>query len=197
MAAQAWGISFPVKGDPWHSCANLAIRENMIGDLFIEDYRQKKMSPFERDMSEAACAYFANHPLMKTYTVAGCVQPGIALVWQDRSVAYSMAVQPSILNGGGAADRPDFDQVWAAFKQLEEGGKIKGSKFRKAKLSDEAMGRTLRQNLLSVVGALSLWGLGIIPPKILCAFLASLGALNYYNLDNTYDIFAGKVASKL
>jgi hypothetical protein len=39
QAKKGWGISFPIKGDPKHTTANLAIQENFIPDLFVEDYR--------------------------------------------------------------------------------------------------------------------------------------------------------------
>mmetsp|Transcript_9619 Transcript_9619/g.20598 ORF Transcript_9619/g.20598 Transcript_9619/m.20598 type:complete len:111 (-) Transcript_9619:74-406(-) len=48
------------------------------------------------------------------------VQPGLVVLDSRGEVLYHWAIEPSLMNVGGATDRPDISSVWAHIKQVLE-----------------------------------------------------------------------------
>lgn len=114
----------------------------------------------------------------------GVAQPALMIVRPHRIVCYSMAVVPTVLNGFGAASRPDIDQVWTALKQAKLGASIQSGSFREQRLYDEPYVRVIiGVNAFTVLLAMA-W-VGGLASKTACAAAAasgySLAALCWYH----------------
>jgi len=140
LAQEEWEIRYPVMGDPQNRLSHHLIDKGLVPDLLVLDRFDRARSLRNQEaISEAAWTWFTNHPYLKHY-LHGCVQPSVAIVRRNCSVAYSLAVKElSLKNGFGATTRPVADEVWAAFKALAPGaGRMEGTGFRRHALTEEA-----------------------------------------------------------
>ena len=141
-AKELWGISFPIVGDPEHQLAHYVIKENIIPNLVIthlDPAVAADASNIYSTVGPVPLAILRVHPWISKYK-HGIAQPALSIIRNNRSVAYSMAVQPCASNGFGANDRPMGKQVWDAFKALDgdnTAAKIDKSKIRLVGIIEE------------------------------------------------------------
>ena len=197
-AASEWKLTFPVIGDPKNVLADHLIDQGIIPDLCIVDRfdRERTMrNQAPGNVGDATWRWVTRHPFMKHYR-HGCVQPAVAIVRSNRSVAFGMAVNKlSRRNGFGAADRPKVHVVWAAFKALlhskagagadadgELGGTggaggnavIDGSHFTKDGIFDEAYLQCAAFAVVAVLAIAALLASGRDPGGRISAALAAI-----------------------
>lgn len=65
-------------------------------------------------------AWTGGHPFMRYYT-NGIAQPAVVVVDAEGKPLYAQATRPALANGGGAGDRADLAQVWAAVRPRAAG----------------------------------------------------------------------------
>lgn len=54
----------------------------------------------------------------------GFVQPGVLFLSKEGEVLFQWAIQPGIMNLGGATDRPSPDQIWAKVQAKMRGEEV-------------------------------------------------------------------------
>lgn len=167
-ARKQWGLSFRVVSDPLNALALHLRAQRLIPDLFISDHRPGScLTPAQR-------RFFSNHPFMRHYA-RGCTQPTLAIIRRDRTAAFSMAVTPTVLNGMGAAGRPDVTQVWAAFEQLEDScgrGFVSKEGLRAQSVLDESYIRVLLGLHLAGFALVALWAMNCLSSTTVLAVAA-------------------------
>lgn len=99
QAVQQWGLNFKAWSDPQHKLRNYLSEEGLI-DIVISGGENATDSGF-----------YKVHPKIKLYKW-GVAQPGVLCVNSEKKVLYSWAINPSIMNIGGASDRPVPADIW-------------------------------------------------------------------------------------
>lgn len=128
-ARKMWNIDFEMYGDPNHYLGQYLIKERVLPELVIVD---SSFLESEEYSNEKMRKWFASHQFMNKYKY-GVAQPAVSIImgWDKESkednchithhqsyeVVYSMAVKPKLVNGYGAADRPDILQMWNSFEK--------------------------------------------------------------------------------
>lgn len=100
-AVKEWGLDYQLFSDPTHTLRNYLAEQGMI---------TIRISGGENSTDSG---FYKVHPKIKLYK-HGVAQPGLLCVKPDRSVVFSWAIEPSLMNLGGASDRPVPRDIWTA-----------------------------------------------------------------------------------
>lgn len=122
QAVKDWGLHFQCFSDPTHVLRNYLSEEGLI-TIRISGGENATDSNF-----------YQVHPKIKHYK-HGVAQPGVLCVKPDKTVLYAWAIDPSVMNLGGASDRPVPRDIWtiiqAKLADPENADKIEYNRVRR------------------------------------------------------------------
>lgn len=94
-----YSLRFKCFADPTHVLRNYLAEQNLINI---------RVSGGEGSTDSA---FYKAHPKIKHYK-HGVAQPGVLCIKSDRTVLYNWAIDPNVMNLGGASDRPVPADIW-------------------------------------------------------------------------------------
>lgn len=111
QAVKDWGLQFMCFSDPTHILRNYLNEKELISI---------KVSGGENSTDSG---FYKVHPAIKKYK-HGVAQPGVLCVKPDASVLYAWAIDPKLMNLGGASDRPVPSDIWTFIQAKLSGEEI-------------------------------------------------------------------------
>lgn len=178
-AREAWGLSFPLLGDSNNLLSEHLITQGFVPNLFISAGSH---------LTSAQQFYFRNHPFMQHYRL-GCTQPSFTIVYNNRAVALTMAVQPEPRNGMGAAGRPNVSQVWSAFEAVDDQGgtgQISKEALQVQDILDETYVRIVIVTSISLGLLIALWATGALAMSKAATVALAVALVAFTQFRGTY-----------
>ena len=102
-AIKDWELNYEVFSDPTHTLRNYLNEKGLI---------EVKVSGGENSTDSG---FYKVHPKIKHYK-HGVVQPGVLCVTSEGQKIYAWAINPALMNLGGATDRPVPEDIWKYVK---------------------------------------------------------------------------------
>jgi peroxiredoxin len=110
----AGGKAIAITAEPEQHLAETRSLTGYTGDVIVDPENQIAAELKRREKLTVAISSKAGYP-------HGMAQPAILVMQSDGTVLYDWAIVPSVMNLGGAKDRPDLKQVWENAEAKMEG----------------------------------------------------------------------------